>query len=65
MPERQQISHRLCNIYQCRQITARNVTESVDILCQQTGNRNRANPANRTWRQISGRNRAGSARHNL
>jgi len=41
------------------------MTESVGTLCQQTGSRNRADPADRTWRQIGGRNRAGPARHNL
>jgi len=40
MPEKQQISHRICNIWGCRQIAARNLTEFVDILCQQIGDRN-------------------------
>jgi len=39
-PERQQISHRICNIWRCQQIAARNLTEFVDILYQQIGDRN-------------------------
>jgi len=39
MPERQQISHRICNIWRCQQIAARNLTELIDILCQQIGDR--------------------------
>jgi len=45
MPERQQISHRICNFWWCQQIVARNLTELVDILCQQIGDRNQTEPA--------------------
>ncbi|XP_025073524.1 MAP kinase phosphatase with leucine-rich repeats protein 2 [Pogonomyrmex barbatus] len=44
--------------------TARNRTESVDILYQQIGSRNRADPAV-VCRQIGDRKRAGPAQHNL
>jgi len=42
MPERQQISHRVCNIWRCRQTAARNMIKPADMLCQQIGGRNRA-----------------------
>jgi len=45
MIETQQISHRIRNISQCRQTAARNLTELVDILCQQIGDRNQTEPA--------------------
>jgi len=45
MPERQQISHRICNIWWSQQIAARNLTELVDILCQQIDDRNQTEPA--------------------
>jgi len=61
MPERQQISHRICNIWRCQQIVARNLTELVDILCQQIGDKNQTEPAVRIWRQTGSRNRAESA----
>jgi len=49
MSERQQISYRICNIWRCQQIAARNLTELVDILCQQIGDRNQTEPAIRIW----------------
>jgi len=54
------LSHRICNIWRCQQTTARNLTELVDILCQQIGDRNQTDPV-RIWWQTGSKNRAGSA----
>jgi len=49
MSERQQISYRICNIWRYRQIAARNLTELVDNLCQQIGDRNQTELAVKIW----------------
>jgi len=40
MIKRQQISHRVCNIWQCWETAVRDMTKLADILCQQIGRRN-------------------------